>query len=346
MAWIKFTALGTIAALAFTAATARADDAADWAKARKTHYAAYRAAHPKPDAEIAAIKAKTAAMVASYGRPLETDLDKPPAIWRAVDKPLELWDGEDAPKMIVIPAGEYSMGAAPNEVGRAPMEGPRHRVRIGYSFAVSATSVTVGEFARFVAETKRDMGEACFTMENGEYRLRGNRDWRHPGFAQTENGPVLCVNYFDVQAYLEWLSKKTGHAYRLLSESETEYVSRAGATTAFWWGDEIGKGRANCIGCGSPWDNAHPGPVASFAPNPFGLYDTAGNALSWVSDCWTPDYSAAPTDGSPATGDCDLHDLRGGSWHSAPKGLRPAARSRHWFSLRNTTVGFRVARTL
>ena len=66
-------------------------------------------------------------------------------------------------------------------------------------------------------------------------------------------------------------------AYRLLTEAEWEYAARAGSTTAYFWGDDIGKGNANCFDCGSQWDSRQTAPVGSFAPNAFGLYDMAGN---------------------------------------------------------------------
>jgi formylglycine-generating enzyme required for sulfatase activity len=268
-------------------------------------------------------------------------------IWRVSNTPVELWDGADFPKMIVVPAGEYTMGSPASEPNRQANEGPRHRVRIGYSFAISQYTITMGEYARFVADTHHDVGEACFTIEHGEYRLREGRDWRRVGFTQTGNSPRGCVNRNDAQAYVSWLSKRTSHTYRLLSEAEYEYANRAGSVNANWWGDDIGKNRTVCDGCGSALDNRQLAAVGSFAANAFDLYDTTGNTWSWLSDCWNANYAGAATDGSAnADGDCDLHVMRGGSAHSPAKELRSAARSRHSFSLRNLPVGFRVARTL
>jgi formylglycine-generating enzyme required for sulfatase activity len=340
----RIAALATLAALAF-AGTVGAAEREDWLKDRQARFAAYQAAHPRPEAEAAQIKSATAAMLADA--PFNRDPDRPPVIWRTSNPPTVFWDGAELPEMIAVPAGEFTMGASPSEAKAETSETPRHRVRIDHSFAVSRYPVTVGEFARFVADTHYDMGDACFTLEGGKYKERGSRNWLNTGYPQTDASPVVCVNWNDAQAYVAWLSRKSGHSYRLLSEAEYEYVNRAGTQTVFWWGDAVGRNHADCDGCGSAWDNRSTAPVASFAPNGFGLYDTTGNVFTWLADCWNPTYAGAPTDGSAdLAGDCDLHVLRGGSLHNAPAGIRSARRSRHWFSLRNITVGLRVARAL
>jgi formylglycine-generating enzyme required for sulfatase activity len=94
--------------------------------------------------------------------------------------------------------------------------------------------------------------------------------------------------------------EQTGKRYRLPTEAEWEYAARAGTEAAYWWGDEVGKNRANCAGYGSEWDNKQTAPVGSFAPNPWGLYDTVGNVWEWVQDCWHNRYAGAPEDGSQA----------------------------------------------
>jgi len=140
----------------------------------------------------------------------------------------------------------------------------------------------------------------------------------------------------------------TGRPYRLLSEAEWEYAARAGTTTAFSWGDEIGKNNANCNGCGSEWDSRRTAAIGSFAPNPFGLYDMHGNVWEWVEDCLHTNYEGAPTDGSAwtAQGDCSRRVVRGGSWAGYPVSLRSALR--FWYSAddHGNDLGFRVARTL
>jgi len=139
----------------------------------------------------------------------------------------------------------------------------------------------------------------------------------------------------------------TGRPYRLLTEAEWEYAARAGTTTAYSWGDAIGKGNANCSGCGSGWERRGTSPVGSFKPNAFGLYDMAGNVSQWVQDCYHADYNGATSDGSAWTsGDCPLRVVRGGSWDSGPLNLPSATRSWRTFGFKDYNLGFRVGRTL
>jgi formylglycine-generating enzyme required for sulfatase activity len=125
--------------------------------------------------------------------------------------------------------------------------------------------------------------------------------------------PVINISWDDAQQYAAWLCMMTDRPYRLLTEAEWEYAARAGSTTAYFWGDEIGKGNANCNGCGSQWDNRQTSPVESFKPNAFGLYDMAGNVWQWVEDCRHEDYNnGAPIDGSAWTSglQCPWHSRR------------------------------------
>lgn len=259
-----------------------------------------------------------------------------------------VWDGPDFPEMIVVPHGHFTMGSPPQEANRHSDEGIAHSVTIAYDFAVGKYPVTVGEFARFIRATHYDAGSTCKTFEGGTWDdHRPGRNWRNPGFAQSADDPVVCMNLADAQAYAAWLSRVTHHAYRLLSEAEYEYVNRAGTTTPWWWGNDIAANRANCLSCGNPALHDGTVPGGRFAPNGFGLYDTTGNAWSWVADCWQDGYDGAPTDGSAFRGgDCTQHVERGGAWFYIPGSLRSAIRAKDPNGLRNYHNGFRVARTL
>ena len=240
---------------------------------------------------------------------------------------LEFRDCAECPEIVAVPAGEFMMGLRDGERGRSRK--PRHRVRIGEALAVGKYEVTFGEWDTCVA------GGGC----NG-YRP-DDRGWGRG------RRPVVNVSWDDAKAYVRWLSERTGAEYRLLSEAEWEYVARAGTSTAYWWGDEVGSGRANCDGCGSEWDGKQTAPVGSFEANPFGLHDVHGNVLEWVEDCWHKNYGGAPMDGSAWTrdGDCGERVMRSAAWMFAWSG-DSADRSSFWRDARDDTNGFRVARTL
>ena len=269
-------------------------------------------------------------------------------------------DCPECPEMVVVPAGSFMMGS-PGEAGRDDDEGPVHRVAIGYPFAVGVNEVTRGEFARFVEATGRSTGNACRTYEGGEFEERFDRHWRNPGFSQTDEHPVVCVNWNDAQAYVRWLSRETGEWYRLLSESEWEYVARAETGTARYWGEGEEDQCRYANGAdreakrrNSEWttvdcDDGHywTSPVGSYEANGFGLRDVLGNVWEWVEDCGSGSYDGAPADGSAwESGDCSERVLRGGSWAGTPGNLRSAYRYRASAGYREVDNGFRVARTL
>ena len=239
-----------------------------------------------------------------------------------------LRSGGVGPEMVVIPPGRFQMGCVS---GRqcANTERPVHEVEIPVAFAVSKYAVTFADWDRCVA------GGGC-----GGHRPQDN------GWGRG-NLPVIDVSWEDAQRYVGWLSAQTGSAYRLLSEAEWEYAARSGTETQYSWGNEIGRNRANCDGCGSNWDDDRTAPVGSFAPNAIGLHDMHGNVDEWTEDCWNARYTGAPDDGSPwLMGDCGRRILRGGSWSDLPRNVRTAHRSWGATDVRRLTLGFRVARSL
>ena len=232
--------------------------------------------------------------------------------------------GKDyCPEMIVVPAGSFTMG------GKMTVEKPKHTVTIATPFAVSKYQVTFDEW------------DTCVSY--------GGCTW-HPSDIDWGRGqrPVINVSWDDAKRYVAWLVRATGKPYRLLSESEYEYATRAGTTTDYPWGDDVGTNNANCDGCGSKWDNKQTAPVGSFAGNNFGLYDMVGNVLEWVEDCLHESYTGAPSDGSAwiEGSDCTRRVHRGGSWFDPPVDLRSAQRFADNPGSRGHVMGFRVARTL
>ena len=230
-------------------------------------------------------------------------------------------DCETCPEMVVIPAGSFKMGDVSGYVMRYAREKPVHEVKIGYSFAVGKYEVTQAEW------------EAV--MGNNPSKFRGFRK------------PVEKVTWNDAKSFVKKLSAQTGKEYRLLSESEWEYMARAGSTTLFHWGGEIDSSKLR-------YDKKYKEgtvPVGSYSANAFGVFDTSGNVSEWVEDCWHENYKDAPTDGSAwlseNEGNCKKRVERGGSYyHNTDASTRSASRIGEKASDRSVVIGFRIARTL
>jgi formylglycine-generating enzyme required for sulfatase activity len=295
-----------------------------------------RPPQPKLEARIAELKAKTAALVASARARLEAlspqqRLAAPPAIWRVPGALAAFKDCAGCPQMLVIPAGEFTMGSPPSEQGAET----QHRVTIAAPFAVGKFEITFDEWGACVKD-----GGCDGYWPDDQHWGRGKR-------------PVIDVSWEKAKAYVSWLSAKTGKTYRLLSEAEWEYAARAGTTTTYYTGDSLSPRAANYDGSE---DGSGPSdvnrkktmPVGSFPPNTFGLHDMHGNVIEWVEDCWHDDYTAAaPTDGSAwLEGNCDGRVMRGGSWEDSQTELRSGARLGEFKDQSSYADGFRVARNL
>ncbi len=225
--------------------------------------------------------------------------------------------------LVGITGGCYRMGSQEDEVTSSEDEGPPRRVCIP-SFAVGRHEVTNAQFRAFDAD--HSSGDSL----------------------DHDDQPVVNVTWQDAVGYTQWLSQKTGVQYRLLSESEWEFVARAGSTDSYWWGNYILAKSANCDGCNGGFDGIRSAPVASYKANKFGLHDTVGNVWEWVADCWHDSYAGAPTQADAwqedGDGDCTHRVLRGGSYGSAPSAARSASRSLLKRDERNEFTGFRIAR--
>jgi len=231
-------------------------------------------------------------------------------------------DCPECPVMVRIPPGWFMMG---NDRGDSA-EKPVHRVTIAKPFALGAYEVTVGEWRACVE------GGGCPNMPR----------MTNP----TDSTPVYNVHWEDAQAYVKWLSQKTGQRYRLPSEAEWEYTARAGSVGAYWWGSEQGI-FANCTNCGGPHERLTPAAAGSYKPNPFGLHDMNGGVAEWVADCWNGSYQGAPVDGSAwQEGNCRKRVLRGGSWRNALPEISATGRGQYDIDVRYINNGFRVAREL
>ena len=261
-------------------------------------------------------------------------------------------DCESCPVMVVVPAGEYTMGSPDDEDGRFAIEGPQHPVAIGSPFAVGVYEVTFDEW------------DACVRAGGCGGYGPGDEGWGRG------RRPVINVSWEDANGYVQWLSRETGEDYRLLTEAQWEYVARAGTETPRYWGEEgseqcrhangldrdlagTNEGRAwmeeynrlNPAPCADGHERT--APVGSYPANAFGLHDVMGNVNEWTQDCWNDSHSGAPGDGSARqSGDCSSRALRGGGWMGGARVLRSAFRLGYPGGNRYFLIGFRVARGL
>ena len=267
-----------------------------------------------------------------------------------------LRDCPTCPLMTVLPAGHFQQGGS---AGAPAFELPQHAVVIGAPFAMSTNEVTVAEFHEFVAAAPRDMS-GCATYD-GQWQGHPEANWLAPGFEQGPTYPVTCASWDDAVAYAAWLSQRTGHRYRLPSASEWEYAARAGGEESSPWGadadqacldanvaDQSAAKRFpgwNVFPCADHYVNT--APVGSFKANAFGLHDLLGNVFEWAEDCWSNDYAGAPTDGlARVTPGCAEHEMRGGSWFSAPRYVTVSYRNRFAHDYRSSSVGIRLVRAI
>jgi formylglycine-generating enzyme required for sulfatase activity len=225
--------------------------------------------------------------------------------------------------MTVVPAGSFTMGSPSTEEGRQANEGPRHLVTFRNAFAMGQHEVTFDQYDACVAD------DGCSTVKEDQGWGRGER-------------PVINVTWAQAVAYVEWLSRKTGHRYFLPSEAEWEYAARAGMDTPWNTGDAIITEDGNFLN-----QFGRTVPVGGFPPNAFGLHDVHGNVSEWVKDCIDIGYFKVPTDGGAMMqSPCPQTAVRGGSFENTPTDVRSARRFAADPKSKGHAIGFRVARAL
>lgn len=273
------------------------------------------------------------------------------------------------PEMIVLPKGEFMMGASPEETSPNASELPFHLVNISTKIAVSRFEVTNAQFAIFLSAIGNNpkLADSYVAPKRVEpesrFNLRisssGTRYIVDDGF---DDHPVSYVSYQGAAAYADWLSKTTGKPYRLLSEAEWEYAARATSKTEFFYGTEK-DWKQHCdyanvsdldtrrkypkkgaVSCNDGFTDL--APVGRLKPNIFGLYDMYGNVMEWVSDCWHPNYEGAPAEGSVWTkgADCNERIIRGGSIDYLFVGS--SYRMYTSYDQKQLNIGIRIARVL
>jgi formylglycine-generating enzyme required for sulfatase activity len=256
----------------------------------------------------------------------------------------------NCPEMVVIPAGRFIMGT-PEDQENHEKDEFQHEVTIARPFALSRTEVTWDQWEACVRDGACD-GAAV------DAALRLDREGNpNPDFEDWGRGtrPVVGVSWYDAQAYVGWLNRKTGNddAYRLPSEAQWEYAARAGTQTIYPWGDQIDHDYGNFGRDGHELGPMAEGrdvweyetaPAGSFPPNAFGVYDMHGNAFEWIEDCYLEDLRNGPSDGSPnKNGSCSTRMFRSGSFISNPymhrsgnraRGYPPMTRGRNYLTIR------------
>jgi formylglycine-generating enzyme required for sulfatase activity len=272
-------------------------------------------------------------------------------------------DCADCPEMVVIQPGSLTITTLDGEAGQLDSEAPQHTPAVPTAIGVGKYEVTKAQFARFVQESGYSISGGCFAWNGRRYEQDASKDWRNPGFAQTDNDPVVCVNWTDAKAYAEWLTKKTKKRYRLPTETEWEYAARAGTQTSRPWGQNASdacryanvadaRAKRDVPGTAS-WtfhecddNHAYTAPVGSYPPNAFGLYDMLGNAWEWTESCVDETPADAPSDGrNLPSGTCEQRVLRGGGWVDSPAFVSYDFRFRINPNDRDFYSGFRVVRT-
>jgi hypothetical protein len=173
-----------------------------------------------------------------------------------------------------------------------PGERPVHEVCVD-DFYLGKAEVTVGQFEKFVSatgyQTEAEREGSVFALTYRGWARVTDRNWRNPGFSQTDRHPVVCVSWNDARAFLDWLSKKTGKAVRLPTEAEWEYAARCGGKNYKYGGSNAGptgniadEALRRAYQVTFWWEGYDDGfvytsPVGSFSPNELGLYDMTGN---------------------------------------------------------------------
>ena len=280
-----------------------------------------------------------------------------------VEKDISYYRNPLGMEFVLIPAGEFMMGSPEYEGWREVREGPVHKVRITEPFLLQAHQVTVGQFTEFARttgyRTEAERGDGALGWTGTEWKKDKGRNWRNPGFEQSESHPVTCVSWNDAQTFCRWLSDKGEGTFRLPTEAQWEYACRAGSRYRYWWGGEEADGGR----CANVADKTAKGqfpdwtvmdtddgyvftaPVGNYLPNPFGLYDMTGNVWEWCSDWFGEDYySKSPDADPPGPPSGELRVCRGGSWYGSPRYCRSACRGRYTPGIRDNLLGFRVSR--
>lgn len=278
------------------------------------------------------------------------------------------WTNSLGMEFVLIPPGEFQMGAGKPVPGDPADQVPQHLVRITKPFYIGVHEVTVQQYRTFIEETGHAMGPGSgFNNATGLIEENESVDWQNPGWLQTDNHPVANVSWEDSVAFCRWLSNREQQTYRLATEAEWEYACRGDSTTIYFTGDEPDSLQLHAnvadqsfrrtmetfneegyYDYTQKWNDGFPftAPVGQFRPNSFGLCDTHGNVQEWCADWYAKNYyDRSPVDDptGPETG--TMRVKRGGDWYDYVNTTRCSFRRSHLTpSRRSCLVGFRVVR--
>jgi formylglycine-generating enzyme required for sulfatase activity len=212
-------------------------------------------------------------------------------------------------EMVLIPAGEFTMGSPANEDGHDDDEKQHPRV-IRKPFYMGVTEVTQSQWQK--------------VMGDNPSRFRGDAL------------PVECVSWEDCQQFVQ----KVGDGMRLPSEAEWEYACRAGSSSPFSFGANITPQQVNYYSAAEGLDRERTVPVGSLPANAWGLHEMHGNVWEWCEDV----YGAYPDRGTEAA-NSDIGPYRvyrGGSWDFNSFSCRAAVRGIDYPGYTGLGLGFRV----
>jgi len=248
--------------------------------------------------------------------------------------------GGQSPELSIIPAGLFEMGSTPAEHGHHQQEAPQHYVAIRKAFAIGRYAITADQFNAFRQATQ-------WSLRDGLIWSKGNK-------------PVINIRIADAKLFLQWLSEETDETYRLPTEAEWEYATRAGSSTPFHFGSEVSCKEIH-FDSFSPYQASEkkkwymprclPMPVSievgSKPSNIWGLHEVHGNVWEYTDSPWTTSHVNANRDGSASKHNISSwYVTKGGSWFDGAIHARSAARKKRDFEELDTNLGFRVLREL
>lgn len=257
---------------------------------------------------------------------------------------------------LLVPSGSFKMGD--NFGDGESREGPVHTVTLD-AFYIGKFEVTNADWKKFQADPLYDdvslwpNGHVVPRDQSPYWNQRPNHGGGTP---DSDNYPVLGVNWDAATAYCNWLSKKTGKKYRLPTEAEWEKAARGTDQRRFPWGNTIDRTRANYVGAqrfdtGMPvgtYDGSKRGDLQTQSgASPYGAMDMAGNVMEWCQDWYSRTYySISPRKNPQGPEKGAYRVLRGGSFFFEGQDARSYARSAAWPSFQAfRMVGFRPARS-